>query len=68
MYQSGTGGGGLHSLVVEFHDMLGSHCAELIPGLAITATAMATKAITMMAVRRRTNHLMVGLPSGPSQP
>lgn len=32
MYQSGSGGGGLHSSVVRFHDMLRSHSAEPIAG------------------------------------
>ncbi|OMB92741.1 hypothetical protein A5732_01970 [Mycobacterium colombiense] len=64
VYQSGIAGSGLHSNVDTFHDMLGSHCAELIAGVAITATVIATKATAIAAVRRPNNHLMVGLPGG----
>ncbi|OCB57800.1 hypothetical protein A5677_01610 [Mycobacterium malmoense] len=66
MYQGGGGGGGLHSRVAGLNAMLDSHCAELIPGVAITATAVAAKATAATAARRRTNHSMVGLPLGPS--
>jgi hypothetical protein len=45
----------LHSHVATFHDMLGSHCAELIAGVAITAAAIGTKAAAMTAVRRPKN-------------
>ena len=65
MYQSGIAGSGLHSHVATFHDMLGSHCAELIAGVAITAAAIGTKAAAMTAVRRPKNHPTVGLPLAP---
>jgi hypothetical protein len=57
MYQSGTGGGGLHSLVhtlcAQFGShcgeldtqcvyTLGSHCAELAPGAATATAAIGT--------------------------
>ena len=57
MYHSGTGGGGLHSLVHTLRDQfgshcgelvtqrsvtLGSHCAELIPGAATMTAAIGT--------------------------
>jgi hypothetical protein len=54
----------LHSPVASFHDILGSHCAELIAGVTITVTAIATKTTAMAAVKRPRNHLIVGLPLG----
>jgi hypothetical protein len=44
MYHSGTGGGGLHSLVHTLRDQFGSHCAELIPGVATVTAAIGTNA------------------------
>jgi hypothetical protein len=56
-YHSGTGGGGLHSLVHTLRDQfgshcgelltqcvytLGSHCAELTPGAAAATAAIGT--------------------------
>ncbi|CAM2966554.1 hypothetical protein X011_19070 [Mycobacterium tuberculosis variant microti OV254] len=63
MYQAGAAGGGLHSPVAQFHDMVRSHCAELMPGVAITATAVAISAIARVVAKRRTNRIMVGLSS-----
>jgi hypothetical protein len=60
MYQSGGGGGGLHSLVHTLRDQFrshcaelvtqcvgtfGSHCAELIPGAATVTAAIGTNVI-----------------------
>jgi hypothetical protein len=59
-YHAGGGGGGLHSSVTRFHDMLGAHAAELTPGVATIAAAIDTNA-TAIAASRLTNHLMVGL-------
>jgi len=53
-------------LVTGFHDMLVSHAAELTPGVAITAAAIATNT-TAITAARRPNHLMAGLPEGPSR-
>jgi hypothetical protein len=36
MYQSGTGGGGLHSFVHTFRDQFRSHCAELVTQCVVT--------------------------------
>jgi len=66
MYQSGTGGGGLHSLVHTFRDQFRSHCAELIPGAATITAAIGTNATaTTRATRLRAGPVIVGLPAGP---
>jgi hypothetical protein len=51
-------------MVTGFHDMLRPHSAELIAGVATTATAIDTNA-TATTAARRPNHLMAGLPQGP---
>ncbi|BBZ14716.1 hypothetical protein MBRA_49110 [Mycobacterium branderi] len=50
MYHDGGGGGGLHSLVATMCDMLGSHCAELTPGVATIAAKTAAPARTNLIV------------------
>jgi hypothetical protein len=67
MYHSGTGGGGLHSLVHTLRDQFGSHCAELIPGVAtVTATIASNATATTSVARRQTNLVIVGLQKDPS--
>ncbi|OBH89538.1 hypothetical protein A5680_21625 [Mycobacterium sp. E2989] len=68
MYQSARAGGGVHVRVAGLNDMFGSQSAELIPGVTITVTAVATNAIAMTAIRRAINHLMVCLPMGHRDP
>jgi hypothetical protein len=58
-YQSGTGGGGLHSLVHALREKLGSHCAQLTPGDATIAAASGNDATAMPTARRRTNLVIV---------
>jgi hypothetical protein len=53
--QSGGGGGGLHSLVHTLREKLGSHCAQLIPGVATTTAAIGNNATATLAARRRNN-------------
>ena len=53
-YQSGSGGGGLHSLVHTLREKLGSHCAQLIPGAAVVTAAIGNNATATPAARRRT--------------
>jgi hypothetical protein len=65
-YQSGGGGGGLHSLVHTLRDQFGSHCAELTPGAAIITAAIETSATAVTrATRQRAKLVIVGLPGGP---
>ncbi len=45
VYQSGGGGGGLHSFVDTLRDQFGSHCAELTPGAATVTAAIGTNVI-----------------------
>jgi hypothetical protein len=52
---SGGGGGGLHSLVHTLREKLGSHCAQLTPGVAAVTAAIANNATATLAARRRTN-------------
>jgi hypothetical protein len=67
MYHSGTGGGGLHSLVHTLRDQFGSHCAELIPGAAIVTAAIGINATAgTAAARRQRNLVIVGLQKDPS--
>ncbi|ORV18140.1 hypothetical protein AWB95_04925 [Mycobacterium celatum] len=54
MYHDGGGGGGLHSLVATMCDQLGSHCAELTPGVTTIAADIETTTAAP-AARRRTN-------------
>jgi len=62
VHHSGTGGGGLHSLVHTLRDQFGSHCAELIPGVATVTAAIGSNATaTTSAARRQTNLVIVGL-------
>ena len=68
VYQAGGAGGGLHSLVTGFQDILRSHSAELTPGGATTSAAIDMKAAAPRVARRRVDNLMVGLPKGPSRP
>ncbi|CNK11534.1 Uncharacterised protein [Mycobacterium tuberculosis] len=63
-YHAGIDGGGLHSLVAQLKDMLGSQLAELMPGVA-TIIDMNAPAVT--TARRRANLFMAGLPVGPSR-
>jgi hypothetical protein len=66
VHQAGGGGGGLHSLVHTLRDQFGSHCAELIPGVAIVTAAIGTNtSATTPATRRRAELVIVGLPGGP---
>ncbi len=67
VYHAGGAGGGLHTMVAGFHDMLEPQSAELTPAVA-TAAAIDTNATATTAARRRPNHLMPGLPKGPSRP
>jgi hypothetical protein len=55
VYHSGGGGGGLHSLVHTLRDQLGSHCAQLTPGVAAITAAIGNDATATPATRRRTN-------------
>ena len=67
VHHSGTGGGGLHSLVHTLRDQFGSHCAQLIPGVATVTAAIGTNATaTTSAARRQTNLVIVGLQKDPS--
>ena len=67
MYHSGTGGGGLHSLVHTLRDQFGSHCAELIPGAAIVTAAIRINTTAgTEAARRQRNLVIVGLQKDPS--
>lgn len=77
-YQSGTGGGGLHSFVHTLRDQFGSHCAELVtqrsatagshcaeltPGAATITPAIGTNVTaTTSATRRRAKCVIVSLP------
>jgi hypothetical protein len=55
MYHSGGGGGGLHSLVNTLREKLGSHRAQLTPGVATITAANRNNATATPAARRRTN-------------
>lgn len=79
-YQSGGGGGGLHSLVHTLREKLGSHCAELVtqcvhtlgshraqltPGVATITAANGNNATATPAARRRTNLVTQASRDGP---
>jgi hypothetical protein len=64
-YHAGGGGGGLHSLVHTLRDQLGSHCAELTPGVASVTADIRTNVTATPAARRRTNLVTQASPDGP---
>ncbi len=53
-YQSGSAGGGLHSLVHTLREKLASHCAQLAPGAATVTAAIGNNTTATPAARRRT--------------
>jgi hypothetical protein len=55
VHHAGGGGGGLHSLVHTLRDQLGSHCAQLTPGVAAITAVIRNNATATPAARRRTN-------------
>jgi len=68
-HHGGGGGGGLHSLVDSMCDQLGTHCAELTPGVATVTAAIGTNATATSAARRRMDIVIAGPPQkDPSRP
>jgi hypothetical protein len=65
VYHSGSGGGGLHSLVQTLREKLGSHCAQLTPGVATITAANGNNATATPAARRRTNLVTQASRDGP---
>jgi len=65
VYHSGSGGGGLHSLVHTLREKLGSHCAQLTPGVATITAANGNNATATPAARRRTNLVTQASRDGP---
>lgn len=55
VYHGGGGGGGLHSLVTTLREKLGSHFAQLTPGVATVKAANGSNAVATLAARRRRN-------------